>query len=121
MKIYVSGKIAGLTEENFRESFARGCALVISEGYTPVSPLEVLACEEESCNEAGDRLENGDYLHSWQCYLRYDLIAMLDCDAIAMLPNWNTSTGAQFELDVARRIGFQVYHISSDYKELRRV
>lgn len=121
MKKYVSGKIAGLAEADYREAFARACALVMSEGDTPVNPLEVQACETEDCQPYGtsaERLANGQYLHTWACYLKYDIIAMLDCGGIVMVPNWKTSKGANFELDVAEKCGLKVEYITPDYKTI---
>jgi len=117
MKKYVSGKINGLTEAEYTDHFARGCALVMTMGDTPLSPLTVQACEPEDCN--GDwKKDDGSYLHSWTCYLKYDIIAMLECDAIVMLPNWDTSRGAKFEMYVAEQCGLTVEYISSDYRRI---
>jgi hypothetical protein len=121
VKIYVSGKIAGLSEEEFRDSFGRGCALVMTLGDTPVSPLEVPACLSEDCNGVSERLSNSQYLHSWACYLKYDIIAMLECEAIALLPNWPTSKGAKFERYVAEQCGLDVFVIDSDYRGMERI
>lgn len=119
MKKYVSGKIAGLTEEEYRDAFGRGAALVMSMGDTPVNPLEVVACDDNSCSDSPlPRMENGELQHTWACYLKHDIIAMLDCEGIVMLPNWTTSRGGKFEKYVAEQCGLQVEFISHDYKEL---
>lgn len=120
MKKYVSGKIGDRPEEEYREEFARGAAFVLSQGDQPVTPMEVIACEAEDCNPEDQKLSDGSYLHSWACYIRYDLLMMLECDGIVMLPSWRTSPGANFELDVAEKCGLQVQYLANDFRSMRR-
>lgn len=112
MKVYISGKIAGLSEEEFRHNFGIAEAMLHANGHEPVNPLKVAACKSEDCNGNGEpRLSDGSYLHSWACYIRYDLIAMLEeCDAILMLDNWTDSRGAPFEKEVAEKCGLKVFY-----------
>jgi len=122
VKKYVSGKIDGLTEDEYIEAFRRGCALVVTIGDEAVNPLEVNACITEDCNgELKDAtyLADGRYHHRWSCYLRYDIIELLKCDVIVMLPNWPTSRGATFERHIAEQCDMPVEYISHDYKEIR--
>ena len=120
-KKYVSGKIAGLSESEMRENFERGCNLIVNEyEKKPLSPLDIPACLTEDCNTGNMKLADGSYLHTWECYLKHDIAAMLlECDEIWLLPNWHDSQGAKFELLVAEKVGFPVYRISRDYMEAR--
>lgn len=132
MKVYISGPISGLTQEQYTEAFARAEALVLSEGHEPVNPIKVLACEGEDC---WDRLstatslpipgggapvkEDGTtFLHHYGCYMKYDIIALLECEAIAMLPGWGASRGANLELQVAEMCGLRTYGVSDDYRSM---
>lgn len=134
MKVYISGPISGLTQDEYTEAFARAEALAISEGHEPVNPIKVLACESEDC---WDRLGGADtlptpgggapvkddgttFLHHYGCYIKYDIIALLECEAIAMLPFWYRSRGANLELAIANMCGILRYAISDDYREMTR-
>ena len=48
--------------------------------------------------------------HTWECYLRHDLVAMLACDAVAMLDGWETSHGARLEHATAVACGMAVWY-----------
>lgn len=45
---------------------------------------------------------------SWADYMRLALSAMLTCDAVAVLPGWRESRGAQLEVGLARELGMPV-------------
>jgi hypothetical protein len=45
-------------------------------------------------------------------YLREGIRALLDCDAIAMLPGWPDSPGAVLELTVASNLGLDLLEIA---------
>lgn len=104
MKIYISGKISGLSHNEYTDLFGRAEAHLLDLGHQPVNPLKLTACDDENCN-GDERKPDGAYLHSWPCYLKFDIAAMLECDAIAMLPNWHESKGAKFERFVAEGVG----------------
>ena len=114
-KVYISGQITGLSHDEYHHLFGRAEALLLDHEMIPVNPLRVQACEAEDCG-LGDTKPNGEYLHSWQCYLKHDIIEMLKCDSIIMLPNWINSEGAKFELDVASRCGLTVAYLNPDFR-----
>lgn len=103
-KIYLSGPITsevpGFTKEGLKKMFYVYGAELEKEGHQVVNPLLVEACEDNSCG-----VHDG---HSWECWLKYDLIAMLECDAIFLLPNWSKSRGARLEFSVATSVGMEV-------------
>lgn len=123
MKVYISGPIMALhlgehpprdIIEMRKERFNR-CAEWIRAnrpGWEPVNPLEVQACEDRSCLD-GEEDPHED-MHSWQCWLRYDLIEMLRCDGIVFLPGSDDSPGAQLERHVAESIGMRPYWANED-------
>lgn len=120
-KPYISGQITGLTQVEYSTAFGRTEALLMSHDLKPVNPLKVAPCPTEDCADSDVRKDDGRYLHSWNCYLKYDLQALImECDSIAMLPNWNKSRGANLELHVARELGFPVLYVSRHYKTLTK-
>lgn len=109
MKTYISGPLAGLPEVSREEKvarFHRASVLLDALGIASLDPNEVTAdCGKLTCGTT-----NG---HTWDCWLRFDLIAMLqECDCIALLPGWDTSQGAILELHVARQLKWGVIDLS---------
>jgi hypothetical protein len=118
-RIYVSGAITGRPLDEARKQFEEVCWRLAERGYEPVNPFDVPphpACDcpipfEEAMGAVG---AGGG--HDWGCYLRGDLAAMLDCDAIYMLPGWESSHGARLELTVASAVGLKVmWDLPSDF------
>ena len=104
MRVYLSGGIHGVG--NAGDRFLAGSRVLTGLHHEPVSPLDITACEHGSCAHGlvGKDVRNG---HTWACWLKYDLMAMLDCEAIAMLPNWEASPGARLENSVATSVGLR--------------
>lgn len=117
MKVYISGAISGLLPEEYHRLFEKGANAVRAKGWTPVNPLEVGACDLISCGD-GTTKPDGSQLHAYGCYMKYDIKAMLDCDAIVMLPNWPYSNGAEFERNVARMCGLLVLYFDDNIEEV---
>lgn len=107
MKLYVSGGISGIP--NARQLFKDGCGMLQDAGFETVNPMEVKACPDEKCNSDVLLLkgDDGGYMHSWACYLRYDIISMLACDGVALIENWQASPGSHFEQYIASRCGLE--------------
>ena len=91
-RIYLSGPMSGIPENNF-PAFHMWAARLREDGYEVVSPAEIQEAE------------------SWELCLRADLREMCTCDAIALMPGWEGSKGANLELHVAHRIGMRVIHL----------
>lgn len=91
MRIYLSGPMTGIEDHNF-PAFWRAAELLRTLGYEVVSPAEINA-------------ETGGH---WHQYLRADIRALCDCDALALLPGWERSAGAHLELHVAHRLALQI-------------
>ena len=106
-KVYLSGQISGLTEEQYATDFADAAEFIRSEGFIPVSPLSIPACPDESCG-SDKTFSSGAYQHDWKCYMKYDIIGLFDCDAIFMLERWENSRGATIERTIAEVIGLPI-------------
>ena len=93
MKIYISGKISGIEKEAER-LFSDAEAKLISEGNNPVNPMTL----------------NHQHDKSWHSYMKEDVKALCDCDAIYMLSNWTDSKGAIIEHTIAMYLGLKVIY-----------
>ena len=115
--VYISGPISGVDSIPYEEKldrFHRAEKYLKDLGHkTIVNPLSVQACVDNKCK--GQQTEKG-FLHDWACYLRYDLIAMIErCNVIALLPHWWESRGATLECHVAKSLGFRSFLIEEEY------
>jgi len=90
-RIYISGPMTGLPEQNF-PAFHAEAKRLRGLGFEVVNPAEV----------------NAGVNATWEDYLRADLRELLTCDAVALLPGWHGSRGAHFEIQVAHRLGMTI-------------
>lgn len=94
MKIYISGKITGLTEEDYVPRFNQAEANFKAEGYEVVNPLKL------------DHTLN----NYWVDYMITCIDALFECDAIYMLNNYKLSRGAKIEHAIAVEMGKQIFY-----------
>ena len=106
-RIYLSGPMTGLPDNNFPAFHAHAAALR-GMGLDIVNPADIGG----DANDTNPANYNG--------YLRADIKAMMDCDAIALMPGWETSSGANLELHIAHRVGMRVLFVD-DLLAARRV
>ena len=90
-RIYISGPISGLPDNN-RRAFDIMAAELRGRGCDVFSPVE-----------------NGLPSDApWSDHMRRDIKALMDCQSICMIAGWSKSKGARLEFDIARRIGMEV-------------
>ena len=82
-KLYLAGPMSGIQECNY-PAFARNARFLREAGYEVVNP-------------ADSQLHAAHYVD----FLREDLRNMLDCEGVAVLPEWEFSAGARNEVMVA--------------------
>jgi len=94
--IYISGPMTGKEDFN-REAFKNAVVALVSQGWAVVNPHEVPTGKEEP---------------SYNDYMRADLKAMLDCEALYMLDGWEDSKGANIERNLAIQLDFEIHYQS---------
>jgi hypothetical protein len=128
VRIYISHPIAGKTEEEKVASEREGAwyAERMLNG-SPVLPRQIQpACDQgygdqslDGCGIPGKVLPNDS--HSVQCYMRGDIIEMLTCDAILVMPGWQASAGCRDEVNVAAMCGLAIHFYTTSSEVPRRV
>lgn len=93
-RLYLSGGMSGYPDHNF-PAFNEQAAKLRAAGWDVVNPAEL----------------NPDTSMTWEQCLRIDLRELCGCDAIALMPGWERSKGANLELHVAHRLGLEVIHL----------
>ena len=92
MKIYISGAITGV--DNYLEIFSRVEKHLTAQNIEVVNPCAL----------------THDHDKSYGSYMKEDIKALLDCDAIFMIWGWGSSKGAKFEKEVADVCGIEVLY-----------
>lgn len=115
-KIYIAGPMKGIPLFNFPAFDAVRDSLNKWPDFVAVSPADI-----DRQNGFDPSFLPEDY--DWSIIppsagtrteiLRRDVDALLECEAIYMLPGWEHSVGAKAELHLARWAGLQVYHDES--------
>lgn len=90
MKVYISGPITGVPD--YKEKFEEAKRKLIAEGHAVFNPAEVCLGENAT----------------WEDYMRVDVKALCDCDAIFMMNGWQLSKGARVENYLAIKLGLLV-------------
>lgn len=94
MKLYLAGPMRGIPQFNF-PAFEEAAARLRGWDYEIWSPHEAdLAAGEKA---------DGPFL-GMRHYMKRDMLPLLECDGVALLPGWQNSTGALIESFVMRMI-----------------
>lgn len=86
MRLYLAGPMSGLPDFNYPAFMA----------------------ESDRLHKLGYHVENpatNPEQADWAGYLRLALTQLLTCEAVALLPDWEGSKGAQLETHVAKALG----------------
>lgn len=91
--IYVCGKMSGLKDFN-RAAFNQAAASLRAQGLTVFNPGEII----------------GESDWEWSDYMRTSLKGMLDCDVLYVLTGYESSVGANIEIDLANKLGLLIIY-----------
>lgn len=95
IKVYISGKISGI-ENEAQKLFEKAEKELQSKEFEVVNPMKL----------------NHQHDKSWHSFMKEDIKALCDCDAIYMLSNWTNSKGAIIEHTIAIYLGLKVHYES---------
>jgi hypothetical protein len=94
-KIYISGKITGLDLQEAENLFNEAETMLLKREYCEVvNPM---------------KLDHSKHDQTWESFMMVDLKALIDCDGIYMLENWESSKGARIEHQLAEQLGLKFY------------
>lgn len=106
MKVYIAGKITG--EELFaaaRFAAAEEELRSLSHVKHVVNPMKLPHKHDKA----------------WHSYLAECIKSLVDCDAVYLLEGWFDSRGARLELDIAVRLGKEIFYQSNKESLHRRL
>lgn len=106
MKFYVAGPMRGYKNFNF-DAFDSAANDLRAMGHVAISPTDLDRVHEGWVDYPPDDLVvDGDLKR--RCITR-DLMAIMECDALYMLPGWENSLGAIAEHSLATFLGLEIY------------
>ena len=100
-KVYISGKMTGLSVDEIFEKFNSVEKELLSNGNGVINPAIMWHLGDTTKFEA-------------QEYLHIDFAMMDICDTIIVLPNYETSSGARKEISYAYATGKTCYFLQED-------
>ncbi len=95
-KIYIAGKVTGEPKHKTCLKFAMAKKEIEALGFEAVNPLEIV----------------GDFKTPWDVAMKICIKALVDCDAIVLLPDWADSKGARFEHEIAENLDMPIFNAS---------
>jgi DNA-binding CsgD family transcriptional regulator len=98
-RVYISGPMTGMPQLNF-PAFHSAAKKLRAKGYKVINPAELDGAEEQTME--------------WHQYLRRDIVELVKCEVIAMLPGWVNSRGAKLEKSIADALGMKTIYLGPD-------
>lgn len=95
-KIYIAGKVTGLPIHEVTMKFGSAQKELESKGFVAINPLEVV----------------NDWQCDWQTAMKKCIKALIECDAIVLLPDWEESKGAKIERQLAENLQIEIFNYS---------
>lgn len=92
-KVYICGKVSGLSRAETVQKFAATAAMLQASGYEVINPLELVP-------------EDTD----WPTAMRACIAALTTADHLYCLPDWTDSQGATLEHIVGESIGIRPHY-----------
>lgn len=103
-RVYIAGPVTGLPQFNY-PAFNAAAQPLRALGHTVCNPAEIDP-------PSADQLHSGQ-VKPWAYYMRNGIRLLMDADAMALLPGWESSTGACLERDIAQSLQMDVRDLAS--------
>lgn len=94
-KVYISGKITGLPEQEYKKNFTEAEKKLKFFNYIPINPTKI-------------GIVPG---FKWEDYMKESIKLLCDCDFIYYLSNADESKGASLERQTATALGIPTLNI----------
>lgn len=98
MRVYLAGPMRGIEQYNF-PTFKLVASALRAQGWEVISPAEM------DLSYGSPELAEANMADS----MRRDLVALLSCEGLVLLPGWEQSRGVQVEKLVADCTGVKVF------------
>lgn len=95
-KIYIAGKVTGEPIAECTMKFGQAQKELETWGFEGVNPLAVV----------------GDFKSSWDAAMKKCIKALVDCDGMVILPDWQESPGAKIERQLAEDLNIVIVNFS---------
>lgn len=93
-RVYISGKTTGTPIDRAREKFEKAEQTIIKKGMEAINPMK-----------------NGLPASApWESHMAIDIVLLMSCDTIYLLPCWETSKGATLEKNIAEITGKKIIY-----------
>lgn len=100
-RIYIAGPMTGYPAFNY-PAFHQAAARLRDVGYVVENPAET------------DR----PLSDPWREFMKDAIAKLITCDAVALLPGWEKSTGAQLEYAIADKLQLEIFDLDEWFEEL---
>ena len=92
-KIYIAGKVTGEPISECIIKFGQAQKELEALGFEVVNPLAVV----------------GNFQSSWESAMKKCIKALVDCDGMVILPDWEDSPGAKIERQLAWDLNITIF------------
>lgn len=108
-KVYVAGPMTGLPELNY-PAFTAAANALGAVGYDVLNPADIDQIHKRSQEADGVMCGacSARKTHTWQWYMRQAIPMVCQADGLAVLPHWENSKGARFEVNLAETLEMPV-------------
>ena len=115
-KVYISGHITGLPQEQYKALFSAAEAELKAKGWEVVNPIRIAEGIHHSLIDPDTHTE----AQIWQTILKADIAELLKCEVVFMLANWEHSDAATLEHSIAKGLNIQVeYEIEPQHRDIK--
>jgi nucleoside 2-deoxyribosyltransferase len=100
MRVYIAGPMSGIIDNNF-PMFDKAKEILEGQGWEVVSPAD----------NSRPYVERGEWPAKRDEIIRWDINAVVNADAVGVLPRWDKSEGAKVEVEIARWLRKPIFDI----------